>query len=1450
MCGEPQARDATNFSFFNRAHGCDCVSVLRIVFSEDPMNDIHPPALWCRTDVFLALLSLVAVPATRAQEAPLGGARRLTDEQHLSAVQTKPGKLGKALKLFSDGKPVEAIPIVKEIVALERALLKAAESNPVQVELPRRPGSMLSGGFPGTDIGRSQGPFDMLLESARSPTLRDFEAESIDTLELLEQLYETIGDFKAAGEVSATIARAVAKLAGVESWQAARARVDVQRLDRIASMDRIRLGFIDTARKATALVVTDEGPLGTAFCIDPQGLFLTLDEVASPRSAQVTTHLELEGMSQLSGTREQWSRTTLPMTVFLNLGSPDLMRFPVRVLWQDSKSRLVLLKAESREPLTALALAPGGSVAAGKESVALGLPFVSRLRNIVEQPIPTVRARPGRVAIVRERTGKPLLYQLDSTPPPGYSGGPVLDEHGQVIGIIVNGLQNTDIHYVLPVDAASAPLTGAVPDLQPPPLLFSNRHAPVDWTTRLYSSAPLSQDIGVEIRLDNGSGTRATRTYPARPHSGNAYTARVVPVAPEEVDMVVLTLELNPSPIHAVVADRVVRIGETAVRLSELRRIEQGPRPGALTVEGHRLTGPLAGIGTLTANEGRKTFTLDIRQAPVIRLECPAPGVEPVAVEVVVKVGDNVLGRLRKTVSYADSFETPARIDPAMVGGMIRPPLFEAPNVRIAVPLVSKEPTSFTGSRDHSLRSAHHYSTAFSRDGRLYADGGDDNIINVFEASAGKLVRSIKIDAWAQSIDFTPDGRTLLAAAYQERMHLYDVDSGRDLNRFVAAHIPGLDQSVLSPDGRLALSIHAGGKLLLWDVKTGSVTRRPSEASRRFGFCFTPDSQKMLIACQGAAGNVLELCDARGGDVVWTIPSPGGGMPVFVDCEAAGTGRFYAGYENGVVIWGDLADGKVVRRVALPNPIQNGCLALSPDGLKLLAGHPDNALRLWSVPGGELIERIQLESVPTGPPRFSPNGASFIANSFRGRLIFRQAPRPGEPGAPLVYPLPGKIESLAVGGAGRYLLMKLKGQRRLVVFDTARVTVAGEIELADDETRITANAKKGFVAYPRLLTLDRIDLATVQIDRSAAFPCGATPRALLTGSAAAGPLLSIFNAGRVDDSFAAPTIGFIDPDTLGLIAPRLFRQRGDKTQAWAELTAPVLAPSDFAAGTKQGEYRASATGDLFCYVDRSPLLVLAVNNDVVEVFSGPNSGALLPAPAGRSFVAKNGQFDLQGTQIGVTPDPTRTEAVPAMHDAAYHVLVRNSRRSPEPPFLEIYSATSHRRLFVVDGLHEMKGLYSFDRDFSLDQRFHVNPSAGVLVTIPRVREPINLARPTIQTGVDKPPVDHDQLVVRRLDILGELRRLAIDEIVVTSSPIIKAIAGDRLHHRVEAYAKGGAIFERADGPQNLSVSSQGELRWDVPPEDVGREHVAVVTVRSASGQKVSHKVHILVGRGR
>ena len=90
----------------------------------------------------------------------------------------------------------------------------------------------------------------------------------------------------------------------------------------------------------------------------------------------------------------------------------------------------------------------------------------------------------------------------------------------------------------------------------------------------------------------------------------------------------------------------------------------------------------------------------------------------------------------------------------------------------------------------------------------------------------------------------------------------------------------------------------------------------------------------------------------------------------------------------------DLADGKELRRLPLGMKIHDHCSGLSPDGLRLLTGHDDNSVRLWGLSDGGLRRQFHLDTIPTGPPAFSPNGRFVVAHSFRDRQYFWVLPEP------------------------------------------------------------------------------------------------------------------------------------------------------------------------------------------------------------------------------------------------------------------------------------------------------------------------------------------------------------------------------------------------------------------------------------------------------------------------
>src|SRR5205085_1802450 len=100
------------------------------------------------------------------------------------------------------------------------------------------------------------------------------------------------------------------------------------------------------------------------------------------------------------------------------------------------------------------------------------------------------------------------------------------------------------------------------------------------------------------------------------------------------------------------------------------------------------------------------------------------------------------------------------------------------------------------------------------------------------------------------------------------------------------------------------------------------------------------------------------------------------------------------------------------------------------------------------------------------------------------------------------------IQDVAVGGAGRFLLLHLADVKQLAVFDVNQAKIVGYIPVPEKQVVFTAGLNKVFVAYPELHLLQRWDLFTRQKEVTVplAVPCG-TPGHLYLGSGVRGPLL-------------------------------------------------------------------------------------------------------------------------------------------------------------------------------------------------------------------------------------------------------------------------------------------------------------------------------------------------------
>src|SRR5262249_52768856 len=103
--------------------------------------------------------------------------------------------------------------------------------------------------------------------------------------------------------------------------------------------------------------------------------------------------------------------------------------------------------------------------------------------------------------------------------------------------------------------------------------------------------------------------------------------------------------------------------------------------------------------------------------------------------------------------------------------------------------------------------------------------------------------------------------------------------------------------------------------------------------------------------------------------------------------------------------------------------------------------------------------------------------------------------------------LPGSIDRLAVGGAGRYLVLHLPAQRQLAGLDVTQARIVHYISAAEDNVKFAAGQEKLVVVFPDTRVIQRWDLTTGKRELAIPLVAEGGARGVAMGSASHGPIL-------------------------------------------------------------------------------------------------------------------------------------------------------------------------------------------------------------------------------------------------------------------------------------------------------------------------------------------------------
>jgi WD40 repeat protein len=115
---------------------------------------------------------------------------------------------------------------------------------------------------------------------------------------------------------------------------------------------------------------------------------------------------------------------------------------------------------------------------------------------------------------------------------------------------------------------------------------------------------------------------------------------------------------------------------------------------------------------------------------------------------------------------------------------------------------------------------------AFSPDGKILAERLGQKVL-LRNAATGALLRELKcLNEWyewtrqANALAFTPDGKKLIAADLRNNIYVWNVATGKELQKFTG-HRGRIFSVSVSPDGRKFATASEDSTVLIWQLDGG-----------------------------------------------------------------------------------------------------------------------------------------------------------------------------------------------------------------------------------------------------------------------------------------------------------------------------------------------------------------------------------------------------------------------------------------------------------------------------------------------------------------------------------------------------------------------------------------------------------------------------------------------------
>ncbi|MCE2668650.1 MAG: WD40 repeat domain-containing protein [Microcystis sp. 49638_E5] len=230
---------------------------------------------------------------------------------------------------------------------------------------------------------------------------------------------------------------------------------------------------------------------------------------------------------------------------------------------------------------------------------------------------------------------------------------------------------------------------------------------------------------------------------------------------------------------------------------------------------------------------------------------------------------------------------------------------------------------------------------------------------------------------YVHSVNFSPNGKTLVSGSDDKTIKLWNVETGQKLHTFEGHGGPVYSVNFSPDEGKTLVSGSDDKTIKLWNVETGQEIRTLKEhGGTVYSVNFSPDGKTLV---SGSDDKTIKLWNVETGKEIRTLKGHKG--PVYsVNFSRNGKTLVSGSGDKTIILW-DVETGEKLHTFEGHNgPVYS--VNFSHDGKTLVSGSGDKTIKLWNVEKPQEIRTLKGHNSRVRSVNFSPNGKTLVSGSW------------------------------------------------------------------------------------------------------------------------------------------------------------------------------------------------------------------------------------------------------------------------------------------------------------------------------------------------------------------------------------------------------------------------------------------------------------------------------------